>query len=534
VAEKRLHIHGMCNVPARAGSALLCECLCSDVGGGSSSSGQGAKRGQEDHRLRPACSLHGRCCPACLRLQFVVFPDESHADSIDLCLVLLDIVLETLPSEGQTLKLFGILKILRFLRLFRVIKQLANFRDLYLMVMGMIQAGRATLFGTLLLFLSLTMVSTVAVYAIRPVAHSLAADGAFGDCDSCAHAFDDVFSATLTLFSMIMAGDGAWRIVAMPIIRADAASAIILITAMLWIQLGLMNTIAAVVVYCQVHARENDLNFLSTLEAEDLKKSIDELATTFRTFHDEDGTLHLEEFLEYYDSNENFRVTLNRLDVFKSDVPTVFKMLDSDESQGVVFTEFVDGLQTLRSQNTRTLQSLTNYFCERIHANWTDITALADGLNRAETCLRDLNRSVSELQRQLGERGMAERRSRQSESGKNQAEELVYSFADVPHLEMDPARNASEDEKRTEETPEAAKRTSPPDRSCFQRQNAVLLLKDCADEERGSIDFSAVLEEGHAETMQSLLNMDRLQLSSRAPRPTAVRRWHKMMKTVET
>ena len=59
--------------------------------------------------------------------------------------VMVDIALE-LMGTGMP-NLFASLKIVRFLRLGRVIRHLSEFRDLYLMLMGMVSAARATMFG---------------------------------------------------------------------------------------------------------------------------------------------------------------------------------------------------------------------------------------------------------------------------------------------------------------------------------------------------------------------------------------------------
>merc|ERR1712232_1542180 len=158
------------------------------------------------------------------------------------------------------------------------------------MLMGMLSALRAVLFGTLLLFMTLTVFSTLAVNTVRPVAHRLDELGALGDCDHCGSAFDDVMTANLTFFSTILAGD-SWGRLALPLCKADLSCCIILIAAVLTINLGLLNTIAAVIVDRQVQAREQDVDFLAALQAEDLTQSVDNLTRTYAGCAGDDGVM---------------------------------------------------------------------------------------------------------------------------------------------------------------------------------------------------------------------------------------------------
>jgi len=241
------------------------------------------------------------------------------------------------------------------------------------MMMGIVASIRSLIFGTLMLFIMLTVCSVLAVTFVRPVNRQLYEEGAYGDCTFCEYAFDSVMNSNLTFLSSIVAGD-SWGMLAIPLVHADATSAAIILGAFVVINLGLLNTIAAVLVDRQAQARQNDHEYMSVLQSEELVASLDSLASMFEEMDSsDDQALNIEEVMSYYDSNQLFRSILNRMDIHKSDLPVIFDILDTDNTGDLQFNEFVHGLHALKNENSHTLAVFTKYYAEKMFAAWPEI-----------------------------------------------------------------------------------------------------------------------------------------------------------------
>eukprot|EP00929_Paragymnodinium_shiwhaense_P008667 TRINITY_DN11262_c0_g2_i2.p1 TRINITY_DN11262_c0_g2~~TRINITY_DN11262_c0_g2_i2.p1 ORF type:complete len:652 (+),score=79.38 TRINITY_DN11262_c0_g2_i2:212-2167(+) len=283
---------------------------------------------------------------------------------LEACLVLLDVVLEFLTGIHSMLYVLGVLRILRFVRLGRILQTYSKTRELFLMIMGIVASARAFVFGVLLLLMTLTVFSILAVYFVRPVNRRLAEQGVYGDCSYCEDAFDNVMNSNLTFLTTIVAGDG-WGRQAIPLIREDLACAVIVVGALLVVNLGLLNTIAAVIIDRQVQARADDVAYNSVVQADELQKSLRVLHNLFNQMDESgDDTLTADELHKFYDASPIFRSILNRLDIHKADIPVIFKMLDTDGTDDLTFAEFVNGLYRLKNENMHTLLIFTKHYCE--------------------------------------------------------------------------------------------------------------------------------------------------------------------------
>eukprot|EP00929_Paragymnodinium_shiwhaense_P004655 TRINITY_DN10575_c3_g1_i1.p1 TRINITY_DN10575_c3_g1~~TRINITY_DN10575_c3_g1_i1.p1 ORF type:complete len:698 (-),score=150.59 TRINITY_DN10575_c3_g1_i1:130-2223(-) len=318
---------------------------------------------------------------------------RSYWNRLDFVLVVTDIIIEllgTIPGAVTAVK------VVRFLRLGRLVRSCTELRELYLMCVGMIASIRAMLFGTMLTLLLLVMFSILAVYLVRPVAHRLEEKGVFGDCANCGEAFDTVGSATLTLLTTVIAGD-SWGKVSLPLIHHDSMAAMIIFAAFFTIELGLLNTIAAVIVDKQVAARAQDEEFMMLLQSEELAGSFEEVGMMFGAL-DEDASdsLSLEELKSYYDNNDEFRTFLNRMDIHKDQLPVVFDIIDRDRSGCVDFLEFVAGLHNLKHEDAHTLAMFARHYGERVHEHLADIVQIKDQVDQQHLMLQRLVHSVTE------------------------------------------------------------------------------------------------------------------------------------------
>eukprot|EP00929_Paragymnodinium_shiwhaense_P020925 TRINITY_DN13790_c0_g1_i2.p1 TRINITY_DN13790_c0_g1~~TRINITY_DN13790_c0_g1_i2.p1 ORF type:complete len:603 (+),score=118.26 TRINITY_DN13790_c0_g1_i2:169-1977(+) len=297
---------------------------------------------------------------------------EHRMNIFEAALLMLDLFLQYSPGLPR---IASAMKIMRFVRMMRIMRSLSAFRELYLMMMGIAASIRSIVFGAALLFLALTMFGVLAVYFVAPVCHELQAAGAFGDCEDCRTAFDSVMLANLTFFKTIIAGD-SWGQLACPLLKTSASAGCVLIGAWMVISLGLLNTIAAVIVDRQALARLQDADYMATMQGEEMSMSLNAMMTLFKEIDekgDNDSTIDLDELLAHYDTSQYFRTLLNRLDVHRQHLPILFRIMDSDGSDDLTFAEFVHGLHNLKTENAHTIAIFTKYYCETALEKISDI-----------------------------------------------------------------------------------------------------------------------------------------------------------------
>eukprot|EP00929_Paragymnodinium_shiwhaense_P006018 TRINITY_DN10882_c0_g3_i1.p1 TRINITY_DN10882_c0_g3~~TRINITY_DN10882_c0_g3_i1.p1 ORF type:complete len:727 (+),score=196.19 TRINITY_DN10882_c0_g3_i1:99-2279(+) len=319
---------------------------------------------------------------------FRQFYFNSLANVLDISIVIMDLVLETtdLPSIVATLKVF------RFIRLARVLRCVTEFRELYLIMMGIVHSVRALAFGSCLVFIVLTLFSILSVTFLREFTQELFEEGVFGDCQLCDGAFNTVMDSNLIFMQTIIASD-SWGTLAIPLIRRSTPAALIMIGAFIVVNLGLLNTIAWTVIVDrqQAQERQNDIEYMHMLQSEELLQSYAFLQVLFEKLDtDNNGTTDLNEMMEHYDSSPEFRTILNRMDIHKADLPIVFDILDSDRSGDLEFAEFVSGLHALRHENQHTLAIFTRYYCERLYDNLNDFFEMRECLSQTHNKMEHL------------------------------------------------------------------------------------------------------------------------------------------------
>ena len=135
------------------------------------------------------------------------------------------------------------MKIFRVARLIRAARVLIQVRELYLLLAGFISSIKAIVFGMLLLGGMLLISSIVLVEFIHPISSMLEIDG----CERCPRVFESVPAACLTLFQHVVAGD-SWGNPSVAIIEKEPWTAVVLLSIVVVIAIGVMNLILAVIV----------------------------------------------------------------------------------------------------------------------------------------------------------------------------------------------------------------------------------------------------------------------------------------------
>eukprot|EP00927_Polykrikos_kofoidii_P001086 TRINITY_DN10396_c0_g2_i1.p1 TRINITY_DN10396_c0_g2~~TRINITY_DN10396_c0_g2_i1.p1 ORF type:complete len:733 (-),score=76.41 TRINITY_DN10396_c0_g2_i1:335-2260(-) len=294
---------------------------------------------------------------------------SSSMNVFDAVIVFVDVLLFVVAFYSKDdLPSLAVLRAVRVLRIVRILNSILIFRELYLMMQGLMSALRSIAFGTSLIFMVLTTWSILSVEFLHPRVIELDDAGVFGDCSArnCRLAFRSVLAANLTFMKTVIAGDG-WGQLAVPLIEIFPASAFILIPAVISVQLGLVNVIAAVIVDRQTQARVEDESLTHAVRKEELHRSYRQLQSLFVKMDDDrGGSLSLDEILVSYDEVSEFRDMMDLLDIQRHDLPLVFKILDTDSSGDVSYTEFVEKLHYIRFLNEHTLLVFIKQHCENL------------------------------------------------------------------------------------------------------------------------------------------------------------------------
>jgi len=216
-----------------------------------------------------------------------------------------------------------------------------------------------------MLLCMLTLWSVIAVEVLHPINVRLADKGLYSDCTRCPRAFSTVMNSNLTFIQQIVAGD-SWGQISVPIIEEEPLSALLFFGVMITINLGVLNLVLTVIVDIAQTAREQDTLRRIEEKANKFETARKELLTLCRELDaDESGELSLDELMDGIDVNPRFAATMAVMDVRKEDMHIIFNILDEDNSGTVTYSEFVEHLHKMKSQDNHTmLIFIKGYLCE--------------------------------------------------------------------------------------------------------------------------------------------------------------------------
>lgn len=274
----------------------------------------------------------------------------------DFLVVGTDIVSEVVGRLfGDVLPNVSVLRVFRVLRLLRFVEFLTVFEELHTMVRLMISSLRTMFWGAVLLFVTITLWSIIAVEFLHPLVKDLAKDGKFDHCERCGRAFETVFQANLTFFQTLIFGD-SWGSTAVVLIEAHPWTAVILVTAGVSLQVLLLNLILTVIVDKAAETHKNDAARNLKKKEMEFAQAKDKLIKCCADIDDDSsGELGFEELMNGFETNKDFAMTLSLMDIKAEDMGVVFNILDEDQSGSVTYTEFVDQLYKMKSQDTHTM-----------------------------------------------------------------------------------------------------------------------------------------------------------------------------------
>jgi len=255
----------------------------------------------------------------------------------------------------------NLLRLSRLVRVLRAARVFISIPEFYLLVSGLYSSFKAILFGSFMLLSTIVVWAIIAVEVLHPMTAKLTFVSEFCQGRECQLRFRSVYSAGLTLFQQVVAGD-SWGEISIPLLEEHPETSLVLFPIMVSISLGVMNLILAVIVERATEARENDQDRKLKKKDQERSKNMIEFALLCNDMDaDESGSLSLDEMLKGYDNIEAFSKLMQIMDIRREDMETIFHVLDSDLSGEVSYFEFCQHLSGFFERDPTIMQSLIKY-----------------------------------------------------------------------------------------------------------------------------------------------------------------------------
>jgi hypothetical protein len=300
----------------------------------------------------------------CLRLfTFRSYFFRSRINVVDFAIIAIDVIVSVLESIVGYLVPISMLRLFRLTRLRKSVSIMTMNPELSLLIRGLKDTVKTLFWGTLLIFLMLTMWSILAVQFIHPTVVNIAEETTtYDDCTRCPGAYESVMAATLTLFQILVVGDD-WASNAIPIIEQKPLSAVYFVAVQVSISIGLMNLLLAVIVDRANAARTEDVKELIKYEKRQKNRMRNRLIDVFAEMDsDGNGYLTLQELRYGFETNVEFATILNAMDVEEEDLDIVYCILEGQNETGVRYDDFVEQLWKLKSQDMHTLLIFIKFY----------------------------------------------------------------------------------------------------------------------------------------------------------------------------
>merc|ERR1719460_759877 len=210
--------------------------------------------------------------------------------------------------------------------------------------------------------IALLVWAVIAVQFIHPLNIKLD----YGDCIRCSTAYASTFDACLTFFTQIVAGD-SWGRETVPIIEAHPETAFFFLGVFVSVGLAILNLILGVVVNVATVARDGLLQQIADEKLLLKLEGSNQLLSMCKAM-DEDGNdeLTFEEIRAGIENNEEFRYTLEQMDIGPEDLQIVWTILDSDRSGTVSSKEFVSQVYKLKNSDTQFMLAYIKFYVTEI------------------------------------------------------------------------------------------------------------------------------------------------------------------------
>lgn len=289
----------------------------------------------------------------------------SPLNTLDLAIVVADVSSFTISCAfgafgGESIKF---LRIIRLLRLTRSYKMLHTFPELVLVLKGLVGAALAAMWGIVLVLFILLIFSVLAVVIVHPIVQDLVLHSdVYDGCPRCGRAFESVAQSTLTLAQHLILGD-SWGVVTIPVIEHAPYTAIFFGLTIVVTNLLVLNLILGFIIDAAHCARQG-------ADHENAKCNAKKRRHAMRRFRDmcqqidsdSSGTISLREFSSGFAEHAGFQDCLVAMGIDKSDIATVFRILDEDGSGFIDYNELAEQLYKMKSADMHTMMSFVRHY----------------------------------------------------------------------------------------------------------------------------------------------------------------------------
>jgi Ca2+-binding EF-hand superfamily protein len=167
------------------------------------------------------------------------------------------------------------------------------------------------------------------------------------------------------------------------------------------VNFGLLNLILTVIVDQANRAREED-NQLQLAEREETFQKTKKKLTEICACMDDDKSGHLtcEELYDGFDSNESFAQEMKLMDVQKDDFKMIFNILDADHSGSVTYTEFIEQLHRMKTEDTHMMLTMIRFYINDLREQVAEF--VKDAHQQHENSLKEHHETISNLMQQGG------------------------------------------------------------------------------------------------------------------------------------
>lgn len=281
-----------------------------------------------------------------LILQFYAFNSACFYDSwvvFDLVLVVTGVIAQWIVQpvfgSGSKFAPLMVLRAARLMRLAQTIRLLIKFKELWILVRGLLSSAQTMLYTILLLFVILYILSLLGVELLQqhPQAYGPDRDPEFAR--TTAQYFGSLPVAMVTLIQFVCLDNVA--LIYGPLVKRDPWLIIYFVSVILVVGIVVMNLVTAVIVNSALEQTAQDKDMVKSLEDERRKLVLKDLRRVFLRL-DKDGSGEVSR-VEIQNMGTSERAILEGLTGFE-DPLDIFDALDVDGDGEIGIDEFCDGL----------------------------------------------------------------------------------------------------------------------------------------------------------------------------------------------
>jgi len=321
----------------------------------------------------------------------------DHWNKVDFVLVVLSILdtgILALADSSGGLRKFTIIRVIRMARLVRIIRLMTMFKELWLVVSGLIQSMRTIVWVFVIIFL---MIYVVAIITTMQIGHNPIYDiysKTSGGWDHRKY-FGSVPKSMLTLFQIVTLDE--WSVsVARHVITNNRAFFIFFVVFIFCTTYGLLKLVVGIIVENVLAAARANKHKIARLEYESKLRTLDSIREIFKLADaDQSGEVDLEEFKDIIQDPDVIH-QLKIIGVETEEAMDLFHILDIEGEGQLSQEEFISGILKLKgpakSKDLLAVQVLVDAMAKRMDHLNTCIT-------REETLMSKLDVLTSQMSR---------------------------------------------------------------------------------------------------------------------------------------